>query len=166
MRNQKVSTLLIIYYSTALVLFGIFNIKYANPYIDLITIMGAIIVLISSITIAGFRFIERAYEMRSCYLKLDLLHKKVEMRKAEVNEKDLLSLMSEYKLILESVENHTDFDHLRLRYDNRGNKDFELPKLLPLDYVLYFFGLSWRFGLIIILTLIPLVTAYLVYFTK
>jgi|GEM_PF-1224900 len=139
-------------YSASLVFLSIWNILHPNDQINIALIFSSIAVLVTSIVLSSQRYNERSLAMRNCYIRLDGLYSKA--KNAEQNDQNTLlqQIESEYTTALLNVENHTDFDYLRLRFSLRNNQDTTLPAFTKIDYLRYIWENFWR-GLLIIFCL-------------
>lgn len=75
-RRSATSLIILTYYSLLSVTIGIFSefYKHHYSYLDQIGVTFSVVVLASSLVIAGFRFDQAAEDYRSCYLKLQKLN--------------------------------------------------------------------------------------------
>lgn len=148
--NSNITQALMVTYSLALVSLSIWNLSGNSQKINLISAFASIVVLVLSVYLTAQKYSERSIAMRNCYIKLDELYSKV--KHAEVNNDDraLSYLESEYTSLLLNIENHSEFDFLRLRFTLRDNKDTTLPPFTRKDYCDYIWGLVLRWFIIIV----------------
>jgi hypothetical protein len=156
--NNKafLSQILMIVYSALLVFLSIWNLFHSNLPLDMLSIFGAIAVLISSVFLISQRYTERALSLRNCYIQLDALYLKVKRAEGTKEMELLAQLESEYFSILTNVENHTDYDYLCLRYSLRNNQETTLPGFRKLDYVSLFWAKLWRFVVLSVYFFLPI----------
>ena len=161
-RASSISNYLVIWYSFALVIVTIWNLKYPNDYLNIFLVFGSIAVLVASVVVASQKYSERSFAMRNCYLKLDELYLKFK-RAEEKNDPQLLQdLEAEYLTIIQNVENHSDIDYLTLRFNLRNDKDSTFYKnFFFFDYVQFFFEKAKEYFLIVLLFALPFILAYL-----
>jgi hypothetical protein len=154
-RNAILSQVLMTIYSASLVFLSIWNTLHPNDQVNVALIFSSIAVLVTSIVLSSQRYNERSLAMRNCYIRLDELYSKA--RNAEQkNENTLLQqIESEYTTALLNVENHTDYDYLRLRFSLRNNQNTTLPAFTKIDYLRYFWENFWRGLLITSCLLLP-----------
>jgi hypothetical protein len=153
-----ISEILIIYYSFLLVVVSIYGLAFPNDHtsmLNMLLALGSIAVLIISVVISGRKYAERALEMRICYTDLDLIYEKC--LKAENNNEDnqLLEIHESYSRILRSIENHSDYDYLSLRYAHRNDIKFTQSKLSCSEILFYYYSKGWRRGVIALLFMFP-----------
>lgn len=152
-RLQEVANItqaLMVAYSLALVSVSIYNLQNNNPTLNTISAFASIVVLVLSVHLTAQKYAERSITMRNCYVKLDELYSKAKRSEANKDENILENLESEYTSLLINIENHSEYDHLCLRYSLKDNTNTTLPPFTRADYALYFWEKTWRAFLIVI----------------
>ncbi len=69
---------------------------------------------------------------------------------------------TEYNKALTSVENHTPYDYLCLRFEKRKDKDTTLPKMTFIDYFSYFGSKIAFLFLLVLLATSPFIIQFLI----
>ena len=161
--NEKLSQILMIWYSLFLAFFSIWSYTNKNSSIDLFILFASITVLVSSVFLYSQRFAERALQIRQCYIKLDELYYRSK-RAEEIMDMQLVEkIHNEYSNVLVNVENHIDFDHLCFRYSKRNDKALK-PSFSWSERVYYYIGTSWRHLLRVFWFIIPLIPLWFFFF--
>lgn len=151
-RLEKLETrnnILNVWYSIFLVILS--SISYTKPLdtdidLDFFILVGAIISLVFSIYCSIPRYKERSYEMRICYTELSKLE--IELKKSNIEEKEILTINEKYQELLKEYENHSTMDYLKiLEY-----KNFNYYLLVLRDFIIN-----------ISLYLIPILVLYVYY---
>jgi hypothetical protein len=148
-------------YSAFVVFFSIWNTLHPNDLINIALIFASIAVLVTSIVLSSQRYNERSLAMRNCYIRLDELYSRAKY--AEKNNENALlqEIESEYTSALLNVENHTDYDYLRLRFSLRNDQNTTLPAFTATDYLRYLWENVWRGLLLILCFFLPIVLVLL-----
>jgi amino acid permease len=158
LRKNTISQVLMIYYSTILVLVSLLSLIYPNSDLSLVSLIGSIVVLIASVTLYAQRYMERALAMRRCYIKLDDIFGRV--KKAEESEGGVGSeFQLEYNECIGAVENHSEYDYLCLRITLRNDSKSGLPQVSKADLFKYFVEKGWRVLICVACFILPLVVA-------
>lgn len=156
-RLDLISKVILIYYSFILVCLSIINFKNASAAIEEIIIISSFAILITSIFLSSQRFKERAIYFKNCYIQLDELYLKI--CHAEENNplkaEELEQFRSEYLKILDSVENHSSYDFICLRYSLRKNKKTTLEPFKISDYVSFWSFKALRLVILCVLFVLP-----------
>ena len=127
-----------IFFSLSLVFLSIWNfLDYSQNTIFLL-ICCSIALLVMSIFLSSQKFGERALSMRNCYIRLDDLHFRVKIAEEKENTENLQEFHTNYINILQNIENHSEYDYLRLRFSLRNNKNTTLPPFSWVDYCFLF----------------------------
>lgn len=129
---DMLSKIFMIFFSLFLVFLSIWNFIYPSQYSGFLLICCAIALLAVSIFLSSQKFGERALSMRNCYLRLDDLYFKVKNAE-EGNSESLQEFNTIYNDILRNIENHSEYDYLRLKFSLR-NKETTLPPFSKIDY--------------------------------
>lgn len=147
-----ITEVLIIWYSLLLVVFSIISLTNNSFNLSLYGVVGSIFTLVASVYLLSQRFAERASAMRGHYISLDILEKKVLEAENNKETKNLLQYRELYGKELNSIENHSDNDYLRLRWTRRNDKRTSLPEWTKKDFL----SIIWVFirGFLIIVLLI------------
>lgn len=161
LRKNLTSQVLIIFYSSTLVFLTIWNLKYPIENVNIFLVIGSIAVLISSLTVASQKYLERSMVIRNCYIKLDELCSKVKRAEEDKNHNLIQQLESEYTANILNVENHSDYDYLCLRFSLRNNNKTTLPNFEKSDFGQYLLERGWRMVLTLFYFVLPLAIAYL-----
>ena len=155
-RKNISSLILMIFYSALLVFLSIWNLSHSNESFNILSIFGAIAVLISSVLLISQRYTERALAMRNCYIHLDDFYLKAKRAEEGGNTETLNDLESSYSKILANVENHTDYDYLCLRWSLRNIENTTLPEFKKEDFINFIWAKSWRAIILILLFFMPI----------
>ncbi|MBI5409612.1 MAG: SLATT domain-containing protein [Nitrospirae bacterium] len=159
LHNEKISNILIIWFSLFLVFLSIKSFKVNNYSIDIFLLCASIAILVSSVFLYSQKFSERAMQIRQCYIKLDELASRA--MRAEEN-KDIVSIEkihNEYSDVLLNVENHIDYDYLCFRFSKRNDAGLE-PPFKWQEKVNYYFEVGWRLILEVFLFLLSPLSFY------
>ena len=145
-KANMISNFLVIWYSFFLVCLTIWNLQFPDEKANIFLAFGSIAVLVASTVVASQKFSERSLAVRNCYLKLDELYFKVKEaeEKQELDDDRIQEFEREYLVILQNVENHSEFDYLCLRVSLRNNKNTTLPEFTTCDWIVYIFEKIWR----------------------
>lgn len=102
-------------------IFSIWSYTNKNSSIDLFILFASITVLVSSVFYI-LKDLQKALQIRQCYIKLDELYYRSK-RAEEIMDMQLVEkIHNEYSNVLVNVENHIDFDHLCFRYSKEMTK--------------------------------------------
>lgn len=154
LHNEKISYILMIWYSLFLVFLSIWNLNKNNYSINIFLLSASIAVLVSSVFLYSQRFSERAMQIRQCYIKLDELASRA-MRAEENKDIALLeNIHNEYSAVLLNVENHIDYDYLCFRFSKRNDAGLT-PSFKWQEKVNYCFKVGLRLILKGLLFLLP-----------
>lgn len=165
-QNAVFSEVFIIVYSTILVILSIWNFVNPNNKVNLFLIFGSITVLSISIYISSQKFGERALAMRNHYIALDKLYEKTKRAEYEQRIDDLIIAEENYADLLSNIENHSDFDHLLLRYSERNNTNTTLPNFTIPDHVNYIISLISRYLIKLLIFITPITIVCFLYLFK
>ena len=132
--TNNLANILVIWYSIFLVAFSIWNLLYPDDTVNILLVNGSIAVLVATVALTSQKYSERSLALRYCYLKLDNLYFKIKNAEQNNDDKLLHDLESQYIDTIQHVENHSDFDYLRLRFELRNNTDTTLPKFTRHDW--------------------------------
>ena len=135
------SNILVVWYSSFVALMTIWNLQYPDEKLNIILVIGSIAVLVASVVLASQKFTERSLAIKHCYIKLDELYSKTKKAEGNNNESHIIELEKEYSEILESVENHSDYDYLYFRFEIRNNQNTTLPAFTCHDHFLFLYHL-------------------------
>lgn len=119
--NEKISQILLIYYSILLIAISIYNYSLIFEKYSLLVVIGSILVFSISLYVYSNNFKGRSLEFRTCYLKLDALYQ-ISKNLDEKDEK-LEGYAKQYNDFLAGFENHSEFDYLKFRYTLGQKKD-------------------------------------------
>ena len=156
-RDEHISQILQLYYSSLLVLFSVYNLAYESSNTNLLLVMGSIIVLVSTVYLYSHNYNERALIMRNCYIRLDEIYYKA-LRAEKKDEKDSVKqLLDEYTSILMNIENHSEYDYLCVRYSLNNDPKATLPKFTKRDWISYYWAKIWRFLFLLIFATLPFI---------
>lgn len=158
--KNRLSQILITFYSSVLVFLTIWNLKYPDSNLEILLVIGSIAVLVISVTISSQNYLERSLAMRNCYIKLDELYSKIVRAEKDNNYELIQYLESEYTSNILNIENHVEFDYLCLRFSLRNNKKTTLPVFTISDYCRYFFEKGWRVFLTLFFILLPIIVTF------
>ena len=151
------SELILTIYSTVIVLLSIWNLSYPSSNANLLIVFGSIILLIVSINISSSKYGERALSMRNHYIKLEELYFQAKQAEEQQDFDRICPLKSQYVALLSGIENHSEYDYLRLRYNERNNTDTTLPQFTQIDYINFYLQTAWRFFFVIIIFFLPVI---------
>jgi hypothetical protein len=155
-QNANITQVLTVFFSLALVSLSMWNLKSNDPQFNIILVFASIFVLVLSVYLAAQKYTERSLAMRNCYIKLDEMYSRAKRAETSNDERTLENLESEYASLIINIENHSEYDYLCLRYSLKDNKDTTLPPFTKLDHMQYFWEITWRKSLTVILFTISL----------
>jgi hypothetical protein len=161
---SNITQALMIVYSLALVSLSIWNLQSNDPKLNVISAFASIVVLVLSVHLTAQKYAERSIAMRNCYVKLDELYSRAKRAEERKDEKSLEDLESEYTSLLINIENHAEYDYLCLRYSLKDNKNTTLPPFTHVDYIHYFWEITWRGGLTVLAFAISLPLIVFIWF--
>jgi len=92
--------------------------------------------------------------MRNHYLHLQELSSRAIRFEESGNNEGLQKIESEYIYCLSNIENHSEYDFLRLRFNERNNKT-TLPPFSNSLIFKYIYVVTWRTILIVLLFGLP-----------
>lgn len=132
------SNLAIIYFSAMLSAKSIWLLVHPNEDQNLFIAISSFTILLATVVISSQRFTERAINIKHCYIELEGLY--LESLNAEKMEdtqgrNEIKRISTEYQKILNNVENHSPYDYLVLRFEQRNNPKSNLPKMSCFDYL-------------------------------
>ncbi len=162
MNNELITERLMIWYSFFLVVASVCSLKTQGVDISLYCTVGSIFVLVTSIYLSAQRYASRAATMKSHYISLELLECSVRNEEDNENMAELKNLEKSYCALLNSIENHSDWDYLKLRFKRRNGANTTLGRFNTYDHLLYVCGYTIRTLSIIILFILPIIFYYLV----
>lgn len=139
-RRGLIANVVLTAYSTYLVVASLIALKIPLQQFELVSLSGAILVLVASVFVWGLRFSERAGQFKASYIRLHLLLAEAQSAEFQMNEEAIASLRRTYADILQSCENHSKGDYLKLRFELRSTKDKTVESMSPLDYTRYWSG--------------------------
>lgn len=162
--NELVAELLMIWYSLFLVVISVCSLRTQGADISLLCTIGSIFVLVTSIYVSAQRYAGRAAAMKSHYISLELLEFNVRNAENNENKDELKKLEKSYCDFLNSVENHSDWDYLKLRFTRRNDPDTTLGSFNNYDHFIYWCEYTLRTVLIFILFIFPILISLIFYF--
>lgn len=109
--NALIADWIIPYYSLNFIILSILPFTRTREYINCVSIIGSLVILIASIVISSYQFRLRAYKMKNHYIKLDELYRKANQNDLKKEEEDQIFI--DYERELKTVENHNDYDFLK-----------------------------------------------------
>lgn len=156
-RNDLLSQIYINYYSVFIVALSIWDLYKTDTNLSIHLVIGALLVLCTSIFISARNFKERALNTKNCYIKLDELYRKAEQlenRSSNVRKSDWKQLEADYEQLLLLSENHSIFDYLSFKHKlSKHDTEFKLSRL---DIVYLFAYRIMKFIIAVGLFIIPL----------
>lgn len=155
-RQNLMANIALTAYSTYLVVASLVALKFPLQQFELVSLTGAILTLVASVFVWGLRFSERASQFKASYIRLQLLIAEAASAEAKADEPALSSIRHTYADILQSCENHSEIDYLRLRFELRSEQTKTVEDMTPTDYVRYAADRCGRFLVSAILLLAPL----------
>jgi hypothetical protein len=99
--------------------------------------------------------------MKNCYIKLDELYSRVKRAEEIGNQTEIQVLENEYSIILQNIENHTEFDYLCLRYNLRNRKDTTLEEFKKSDMISYWIKKILNTISIVLFFTLPLILSFI-----
>ncbi len=165
-RNDLLSKLLVTYYSLIIVAISIWDLLNHSTYLNLTIIFSTISILVYSVFLMSQKFSERSLEIRNCYINLDELCKNVIRAENSKDIKQTQQHESEYTKILQSVENHSAYDFLCLRFSLRNHKNTTLPIFYRTDYLNFIWSKFYRTSFFILLFITPIILVLFYILTK
>jgi len=153
-KSDRIAKVLITYYSSFLVICSVLNLNYSSEYGSIGLVLGSILVLVTSVFLSSQKFNNRAIAMRNHYLHLQELSSRAIRFEESGNNEGLQKIESEYIYCLSNIENHSEYDFLRLRFNERNNKT-TLPPFSNSLIFKYIYVVTWRTILIVLLFGLP-----------
>lgn len=160
--NQRslLANLTLTVYSTYLLVASLISLKITLPQFELVSLTGAVLTLTASVFVWGLRFSERAGQFKASYVRLQLLIPEAKAAEERQDAVALASLQRTYSDILQSCENHSEGDYLKLRFALRAAKEKTVEDMTNIDYVQYFGGLVIGFCGNVLLLVGPALAMY------
>lgn len=157
MRFNKITQLLLVWYSLITVISSIVMIRFPQIFGsdgDILVTCISLIVLVLSLVVSNRDYRGREIEMRRNYLKLQKLYRELETTNELTTEK-ITEVDDTYQLIISKGENHTEFDDLTFRVKNVTSR---MPPWS--EYLLYFLAKAGCWLLLIAFFITPIVIFY------
>lgn len=159
------SQFIFIYYSIILTSLSIWSFvpEHSNYTLSFISIIASIGLLCGSLFITSRNYKNRSIALKSCYIELDHLYTKLQLldinnMEENLKKQEILEIENSYLKLLNDVENHSEFDYLKVAIQNP--KDISLNANQKIKY--YFYILCYIILIIFffILPLIPIIFFY------
>jgi hypothetical protein len=157
MRLNKVTQLLLVWYSLITVISSIVMIRFPKVFGsdgDILVTCISLIVLVLSLVVSNRDYRGREIEMRRNYLKLQKLYRELETTN-ELTAERINEVDDTYQLIISKGENHTEFDDLTFRVKNVTSR---MPPWS--EYLLYFLAKAGYWLLLTASFITPIVIFY------
>jgi hypothetical protein len=151
-RYSKLSEYLMVFYALIPVVLSILNNKLHSTLIDTASLLSSVVVLVLSVVVSSQKFNDRYQQMKSCYIKLDKL-----IYQLGKNESSMDDIFIEYNTILDSVENHTNNDHIALKWELRNLASKTVRKITKLECFKHCLNVSIFWVISVLLFSIPLI---------
>ncbi|CAH1211621.1 hypothetical protein PAECIP111892_03609 [Paenibacillus auburnensis] len=151
--------MLINYYTLVIVGLSIWTLYDESnaKLISVITIIASVLLFGLSIFVNARNFKIRAITFKSCYIKLDEIYNECELLKDSpdnLRAEDITKIQNKYNKVMNSIENHTPMDYLRVL---NNTSDISKSQLWYFNFKRVLFIIS-----IFIIILFPLILSYLV----
>ena len=147
-------------YSTYLLIASVIAVKVRLSEFELVSLVGAVLTLVASVFVWGLRFSERAAQFKASYIRLRLLLDEAQLAETQNDQHELKRINHSYADILQSCENHSELDYLKLRFELRNSKQKTVEDMTTQDYVRYYAGFASRVLGRIFLLLGPIAALY------
>ena len=160
--NDNHSQLLLVFYSIIITSLSIILVKYPNiigQESDLILVIMSVIILVTSILIAGKNFKGRALAYKTHYIELQKLYN--EALDAEKKNLSMEGVQDKYMALLELVENHTSIDDIIFRVSARDGLTSRKPNWE--EICLAYLYKAFRFFYFSLLYLLPIIIIVVLY---
>jgi hypothetical protein len=156
--NARHSQHLVMAYSVFIVVLSILDVTNSSRDYGPQLLIASVVILSASLYIPSVRFADRAGSFKNCYLKLDLLYKRLNKLSptptspAEIEE--LSSIEKAYNTVLAETENHSHYDYCLAVWRIEGEKGstFTLTKSERIKLYTYKLG---RSAFLLILFILP-----------
>jgi hypothetical protein len=159
--NDIISQSLIIYYSLFIVGLTIFDMKHKYVNMETLTLVLSIIILTISVFILSMDYKSRSEKLLTLNIKLDKLFYKAIKYKDDKQKTEIIH--KKYLSLLESSENHSSYDFLKVRYEVKDDEKYKdlNSKFKYSDYFSYYFHPILKFLIILFFVSIPIFILYL-----
>ena len=161
LRNDFHSHLLVNYYALFVVIISVYDLYCKEVDLALLSVIGSILVLTTSIFITSKNFKERSNFFKTCYLKLDLILKKINSLNKDEKESKYLPISEEYHDVLLNSENHLAVDFTKMKLSIPKENRQKSTQIAANEYINYYLYLFARTLCMTILYLLPLIITFL-----
>lgn len=156
--------IIMIWYSFLLVSVSVLSLKACSKNSLLYCTIESIFVLVASVYLSAQRFSNRAEAMRNNYVSLELLESNIRVAEKNNKNEEVLEHEKYYCELLNSIENHSDWDYLLLRFSRKSYQDTTLPPFGKYEWIQFVFGYIYRASVLITFFILPIIIAYFTMF--
>lgn len=160
-KTRRTAQFLTTYYTLMIISISIWSLFDENTLLSFLIIIASLFLFGTTTIIESLNFQERIIFLKNCYIELDDLILDLEILKKEFSrlqeeqiKVEFTRIKTNYRKLLENVENHSVFDHLKFLLENDNSK------MSSKDY-LYFYFLKISFiSIVIILMILPVIPLF------
>ena len=150
-----------IYYSIFLTVLAIYSFSNNSERLSLMITIFSVIVTITIVYLASQKYGERAKSLKNNYIALSRLYACIEQN---TSEKQLDSFMDDYRNLLDSSENHSEYDYYKAMISIKeiGKDGFYCDSSLDILKKVFFYFQYWG-SLVVkfLLIILPFLLKYL-----